>query len=71
MPEMDGLQFLGHVRAVKPKLPIIVFSSLTERAAEMTLKALAAGASDYAPKPSGTCNATEAVRVIRESLLPR
>src|ERR1700678_2045788 len=40
MPEMDGLETLKELRKTYPKLPVIMFSSLTERGAEATLDAL-------------------------------
>lgn len=52
MPEMDGLETVKHIRAGWPKLPVIMCSSLTERGAETTLRALSLGASDYVAKPS-------------------
>src|SRR5713226_9746769 len=51
MPEMDGLATLAELRKTYPRLPVIMFSALTERGAEATLDALALGASDYFPKP--------------------
>jgi two-component system chemotaxis response regulator CheB len=71
MPEMDGLEVLRRLRETHPSLRVIVFSSLTEIAAEMTLKALAAGAADYDTKPASATGATDAVRAVRESLLPK
>src|SRR5580700_5118180 len=47
MPEMDGLQTLKELRRTYPRLPVIMFSALTERGAEATLDALALGATDY------------------------
>ena len=52
MPGMDGLETLVEIRKLYPKLPVIMFSSLTERGANATLDALARGASDYVTKPS-------------------
>jgi two-component system, chemotaxis family, protein-glutamate methylesterase/glutaminase len=52
MPEMDGLTMLRHLRESHPRLPVIMFSTLTERGANVTFDALAAGASDYVLKPS-------------------
>jgi two-component system, chemotaxis family, protein-glutamate methylesterase/glutaminase len=54
MPVMDGLETLAELRKLYPKLPVIMFSTLTERGAAATLDALALGASDYATKPSNT-----------------
>src|SRR4051812_27574392 len=45
MPEMDGLTTLREIRKLYPKLPVIMFSTLTARGAGATLDALAAGAS--------------------------
>jgi two-component system chemotaxis response regulator CheB len=69
MPEMNGLETLVELRKKYPKLPVIMFSSLTERGAAETLDALARGASSYFPKPS-TGGLEESRRVIREKLLP-
>lgn len=52
MPEMDGIEAARRMREGWPKLPIVMCSSLTERGAEITIRALAAGASDYVAKPS-------------------
>lgn len=52
MPEMDGLSTLGEIRKISPRLPVIMFSSLTERGAAATLEALSRGASDYVTKPT-------------------
>ena len=50
MPEMDGLTALAELRKTHRRLPVIMFSSLTERGATATLDALALGASDYFTK---------------------
>lgn len=52
MPEMDGLATLAQIRKIDPRLPVIMFSSLTEHGAAATLEALARGASDYVTKPT-------------------
>jgi len=52
MPVMDGLEALREIRKLYPRLPVIMFSTLTERGAAATLDALSLGASDYATKPS-------------------
>src|SRR5271154_5973369 len=70
MPEMDGLATLTEIRKTYPKLPVIMFSSLTERGAEATLDALAFGASDYFTKPSELGGLDESLRVIREQMIP-
>ncbi len=40
MPELDGLNTLPELRKAYPKLPVIMFSTLTERGASATLEAL-------------------------------
>lgn len=52
MPEMDGIEAVTRIRQGWPRLPVIMCSSLTERGADITLRAIAAGASDYLAKPS-------------------
>ena len=71
MPEMDGLATLAELRPRWPRLPVIMFSTLTERGAEATLEALSLGASDYVTKPTGLHNATEAMASVKAELLPR
>jgi two-component system, chemotaxis family, protein-glutamate methylesterase/glutaminase len=70
MPVMDGLEALAAIRERWPSLPVIMFSTLTDRGAEVTLDALALGASDYVMKPSST-DARTAMEEIRRQLLPR
>src|SRR5262249_37889511 len=40
------------LRKIDPRVPIIMFSTLTERGATATLEALSLGATDYVTKPS-------------------
>ena len=70
MPVMNGMETLRAMRSARRMLPVIMFSTLTERGAEATIDALALGASDYVAKPvdSGYNSARER---IREALLPR
>jgi two-component system chemotaxis response regulator CheB len=49
MPGLDGLQTLHHIMKQFPR-PVIMVSSLTEKGADRTFNALAAGAFDYIPK---------------------
>ncbi len=53
MPVMDGITALREIRKLHPRLPVIMFSSLTEKTARATLDALMAGANDYVTKPTG------------------
>jgi two-component system chemotaxis response regulator CheB len=54
MPEMDGLTCLQKLGAAGSGARVVMVSSLTERAAEATLRALELGAVDFIPKPDGT-----------------
>lgn len=53
MPEMNGLEFLRERNKRGIHTPVIVLSSLAQRGARVTMEALALGASDFIPKPSG------------------
>ncbi len=69
MPGMDGLQTLAELRSKYPRVPVVMFSALTERGAAATLDALALGATDYVTKPVG--GSLEASRqAIRDQLIP-
>jgi two-component system, chemotaxis family, protein-glutamate methylesterase/glutaminase len=50
MPRMDGLDFLGKLMRLRP-MPVVMVSTLTERGAEVTLRALELGAVDFVAKP--------------------
>ncbi len=50
MPRMDGIDFLGRLMRLRP-MPVVMVSTLTERGAEVTMKALALGAVDFVAKP--------------------
>lgn len=71
MPEMDGLTTLTEIRKLYPKLPVIMYSTLTERGAMATLDALERGASDYVAKPSNAGSMEMAKQVINEELIPK
>jgi len=71
MPNMSGLETIKEIRKSHPHLPIIMFSTLTERGATTTLDALALGASDYVTKPSNTGSLDVTMLRIKEDLLPK
>ena len=50
MPKMDGIDFLGRIMRLRP-MPVLMISTLTERGAEVTMRALELGAVDFVSKP--------------------
>lgn len=70
MPEMDGLETVRELRKIDSRVPIIMFSTLTERGASVTLEALADGATDYVTKPSNLDGSATFDAVTRE-LIPK
>lgn len=71
MPGLSGLETLVEIRKVYPTLPVIMFSTLTERGAGATLDALASGASDYVTKPANVGSMTAGIQAVRDSLIPK
>jgi len=57
MPELDGISALPLLLAKKRDVVVIMVSTLTRRSAELSLRALALGATDYIPKPETTYEA--------------
>jgi two-component system chemotaxis response regulator CheB len=68
---MDGITALKEIRKFNPFLPIIIFSTHTQRGAAVTIDALTNGASDYAPKPSNMTDIDESLTVIENTLMPK
>ncbi len=66
MPVLDGLSALPHLLAVDPNVKIVMASTLTAKNADISLRALKAGAADYIPKPSSTRELTSADDFKRE-----
>lgn len=71
MPEMDGLETLRHVQRDYPNLRVIMFSTLTERGASVTLEALTLGADDYVTKASNEGSLDRSMAHLREELIPK
>src|SRR5271168_1654612 len=71
VPNLSGLETIPEIRKLYPKLPIIMFSTLTERGASTTLEALALGASDYVAKPSNTGSVGVTIEKIKQDLIPK
>jgi two-component system chemotaxis response regulator CheB len=51
MPRMDGLAFLEKIMTLRP-MPVVMISSLTQKGADVALRALEIGAVDYVAKPT-------------------
>jgi len=71
MPVMDGLVTLRQLRARGHRMPVIMCSSHTQRGAQVTIEALACGASDYVTKPAGQASREAAIRALALDLAPR
>jgi two-component system chemotaxis response regulator CheB len=76
MPEMNGIEAVRAIRAgaggrEHSRVPIIMFSTLTERGASATLDALSAGANDYVTKPANVGSVGQSMESVREQLIPR
>lgn len=70
MPVMDGLTALPKLIAIDKSVKIIMVSTLTARNAEVSMKALSMGATDYVPKPS-TSRELSAKNDFRRDLLEK
>jgi two-component system, chemotaxis family, protein-glutamate methylesterase/glutaminase len=71
MPVLDGVATLKAIRAEHPHLPVIMFSTLTERGGRVTVDALLSGANEYVTKPSNTGGVAEGIAAVREQLVPK
>jgi two-component system chemotaxis response regulator CheB len=71
MPELDGIGAVKELRKRHPRLPVIMFSTLSAAGASATLDALAAGATDYVTKPGNTANFAASMAAVRTELVPR
>ncbi len=71
MPEMDGLEVLRHLRRDNSNVHVIMFSTLTERGAAMTLDALSLGADDYVTKSANAVSGDTPISALQEVLIPK
>jgi two-component system, chemotaxis family, protein-glutamate methylesterase/glutaminase len=76
MPEMNGIEAVRGIRrgaggAARSRIPIIMFSTLTERGATATLDALSAGANDYVTKPANVGSVSQSMESVRQQLIPK
>src|SRR5207245_1919509 len=54
-----------------PRLPVIMFSALTQAGANAALNALSLGASDCVAKPASASNLADAIQKVRGELIPK
>ncbi|MBZ5575785.1 MAG: chemotaxis response regulator protein-glutamate methylesterase [Acidobacteriia bacterium] len=71
MPGMDGLETLRHIRENYPQIRVVMFSTLTERGAGITLQALALGADDYVAKAANVGSLDRSMASLRSELIPK
>jgi two-component system chemotaxis response regulator CheB len=71
MPEMDGLQLLTELRRDDRAIPVVMFSTMTERGASATLEALSLGADDYVTKASNAGSLDISLANLRRELVPK
>ena len=68
MPEMNGIEFLQERKKLGIKIPVVILSSIAEKGAQVTMEALALGASDFVTKPSGSVSMD--IHSVRDTLVP-
>ena len=72
---MNGIEAVRAIRGGQggrhSRVPIIMFSTLTERGATATLDALSAGANDYVTKPANVGSVGQSMESVREQLIPQ
>ena len=67
MPEMNGLEFLKERQNRGIDIPVVILSSLAKRGAQVTMDALALGASDFIMKPSGSIS--QDIHVVGQQII--
>ena len=65
MPRMDGIDFLDKLMRLRP-MPVVMVSTLTERGADVTLRALELGAIDFVSKPK--IGVADGLRLLGEDI---
>jgi two-component system chemotaxis response regulator CheB len=68
MPRMDGITFLNNLMRLRP-VPVVMVSTLTEKGADVTLRALENGAIDFVSKPK--LDVAEQLPVYAEEIIQK
>ena len=76
MPDMNGIEAVRAIRSGAggrghSRVPIVMFSTLTERGASATLDALSSGANDYVTKPANVGSVAQSMESVRQQLVPK
>jgi two-component system chemotaxis response regulator CheB len=71
MPEMDGLALLRRIGGWDVRPRVVMFSTLTDRGAALTLEALALGADDYVTKAANAGSLDRSLATLRLELIPK
>ena len=71
MPLMGGIETVRALRRRGDRVPIIMFSMVSAHDAKATFSALAAGATDFVTKPTGSTSASASLTRIGEQLIPK
>jgi two-component system chemotaxis response regulator CheB len=71
MPEMDGLTVLRRIRDQEARPRVVMFSTLTDRGAALTLESLALGADDYVTKAANVGSLDRSMVSLRTELIPK
>lgn len=71
MPEMDGLMVLRRIKERLTRPRVVMFSTLTDRGAALTLESLALGADDYVTKAANAGSLDRSLARLRQELVPK
>lgn len=69
MPGMDGISFLEKIMSLRP-MPVVMISTLTQKGADSTIRALELGAVDYVSKPT-TGSDGEKLKGLKEEIITK
>jgi two-component system chemotaxis response regulator CheB len=71
MPELDGLGTLREIRRLYPRLPVVMFGSITDRSAGAMMEALALGPTEFVAKPADVATLQGGVEQVFGELIAR
>ena len=71
MPEVNGLDVLRRLKNLAFRPRVVMFSTLTDRGAALTLESLALGADDYVTKAANVGSLDRSMASLRTQLIPK